>query len=54
MILEGEANYGFQIRVKKSDLNSKNAMNFSMSNHGESGLRPSSILVFSHSTAVEP
>jgi hypothetical protein len=54
MILEGVSNYGFQIRVKKSDLNSKNAMNFVMSNHSDSSVRPSSILVFSQSTAVEP
>ncbi|MEI8026021.1 MAG: hypothetical protein WCI18_06715 [Pseudomonadota bacterium] len=54
MILEGTTNYGFQVRVKKSDLNSKNAMNFSMSNNNDSGVRPSSILTFSQSDTVEP
>ena len=54
MILNGSANYGFLIRVKKSDLNATNGMYFSMSNHQSSSPRPSAILTFSTSNSVEP
>lgn len=53
MILEDASNYGFLIRVVRSELNGDNVMSFSTTNNEDGNKRPSSALVFSTKDSVE-
>jgi hypothetical protein len=53
MVLGGYHNYGFMIRVKRSELNAKDEMWFKTTNSWNSDLRPSAILAFSSTDSVE-